>query len=488
MNITLNNLTQPVGMVCLTDIPNILKVEDTDGGTYAQMYLMPSSDLAAATTENGQWYITFLGESITNVTTPSNAVNKNFFISHNSLQSTVVSMARAFRNCPVVAANFNITAGEYNNTYAVIMTAKNIGNVWENIGDNYFQTNMTSSYLATVGVEGSAVSDLAGAKIDVDIYTEDNKYVTTLEKNYHGAECAFNISPVITTLAEYGRCRPFTMKISSLLKGEYTLLGNIDENQVAIGYMCNQGYKYLDSTMFTVANNFSRGIEKDTLNNTILYLYYPQIPISFYNGGSGGMYITIKYLDSAYQVITSTTTTWQSSDYNRKLWDITLNLSDTEAFNKAFYIDVQFGNEYNTVRFNVIKPIKATEYYQRILWRNSYGGISFFDFTGQKSETRDLEVKTYEKNIYDYYTDPMNELEKLYDNEVKYTVTLKSHLFENDGKYVFNDLLQSSKVWTRINGQDYAIIIDSISVDETDNNNVYEATVKYHYSQEPSLI
>lgn len=487
MNITLNNLTQPAGLVCLTDIPNILKVEDTNGGTYAQMYLMPSSDLAPATTLNGQWYITFLGETITNVLSPNNAVNKNFYISPTSLQSTTISMARAFRNCPVISANFNITSGEYQGAYAVMLTAKNVGQIWSTM-DNYFQTNLTSDYLQTIGQDGSAYSDLVGAKIDVDIYTEDNKYVTTLEKNYHGAECAFNISPVITTLAEYGRCRPFTMRVSSLINGEYTLLGNIDENQVAIGYMCNQGYKYLDSTIFTVANNFSRGTEKDTLNNTILYLYYPQIPISFYNGGSGGMYITIKYLDSAYQAITSETTSWQSSDYNRKLWDITLNLSDTEAFNKAFYIDVQFGNELNTVRFNVIKPIKATEYYQRILWRNSYGGISFFDFTGQRSETRDLETMTYEKNIYDYYTDPMNELEKLYDNEVKYTVTLKSHLFENDGKYVFNDLLQSSKVWTRINGQDYAIIIDSISVDETDNNNIYEATVRYHYSQEPSLI
>lgn len=487
MNITLNNLTQPAGLVCLTDIPNILKVEDTDGGTYAIMYLMPSSDLAPATTENGQWYITFLGETITNVLSPNNAVNKNFYISPTSLQSTTISMARAFRNCPVISANFNITSGEYQGAYAVMLTAKNVGQIWSAM-DNYFQTNLTSDYLQTIGQDGSAYSELAGAKIDVDIYTEDNKYVTTLEKNYHGAECAFNISPVITTFAEYGRCRPFTMRVSSLINGEYTLLGNIDENQVAIGYMCNQGYKYLDSTIFTVANNFSRGTEKDTLNNTILYLYYPQIPISFYNGGSGGMYITIKYLDSAYQTITSETTSWQSSDYNRKLWDITLNLSDTEAFNKAFYIDVQFGNELNTVRFNVIKPIKATEYYQRILWRNSYGGISFYDFTGQKTETRDLETMTYEKNIYDYYTDHMNELEKLYDNEVKYTVTLKSHLFENDGKYVFNDLLQSSKVWTRINGQDYAIIIDSISVDETDNNNIYEATIRYHYSQEPSLI
>ena len=65
---------------------------------------------------------------------------------------------------------------------------------------------------------------------------------------------------------------------------------------------------------------------------------------------------------------------------------------------------------------------------------------------------------------------------------------MKSHLFEEDGKYVFNDLIQSPEVWTVINGQEYAIILDSVSVEETDRNNIYEATVKYHYSQEPSII
>ena len=118
-----------------------------------------------------------------------------------------------------------------------------------------------------------------------------------------------------------------------------------------------------------------------------------------------------------------------------------------------------------------------------------YGGISFFDFTGTKTETRDLDVMTYEKNIFDYYTSDMNDLEKVYDNTVKYTVTLKSHLFEKDGKYIFNDMLQSPVAWVIRNSEKYAIIIDSINVEETSNNNdIYEATLKYHYSQEPSLI
>ena len=163
-----------------------------------------------------------------------------------------------------------------------------------------------------------------------------------------------------------------------------------------------------------------------------------------------------------------------------------LNHAGYAFFQQAFYIDLTLGT--TKIRYNVIKPLKATEYSQRILWRNSYGGISFFDFTGQRSEVRELELMTYQKNIFDYYTDPMNSLEKPYDNEVKYTVTLKSHLLEHDGKYIFNDLIQSAQVWTEINGENYEIIIDSVSVDETDRNDIYEATVKYHYSQEPSLI
>jgi hypothetical protein len=155
----------------------------------------------------------------------------------------------------------------------------------------------------------------------------------------------------------------------------------------------------------------------------------------------------------------------------------------------TFYVDVKFESQPDFVRYNVIKPLKATEYYQRIYWRNSYGGVSFFDFTGAKTETRDLETTTYQKNIFDYYTDPRNELERVYNNEIKYNVTLKSHLFENDGKYVFNDLAQSPEVWTEINGETYAIIMESVSVDElNDRNNIYEATVRYRYSMTPSII
>lgn len=486
--ITYNNSELQSNIITFTDIPNILKVEDSGYGTYASMTFTFQSNLSTVTTGDSQWNISFLGETITNVISPANAINKNFYISSGNT-STAASAARALRNCPTLSANFSIQhSGD-----SVVLTAKSIGKVWGNT-QNYIDYNIPSTYLSVNGVDGTSSSNLLGAKIDVDIYS-DNEYITTLEKNYYGSEAAFNLSPVLTTFAEYGRIKPYTLKVSTIINGEYELLGNVDTNYISIGYLCNQGYKFLSNDFSTIAQNYSRGEERGEIENrTLLYIYEPKIDISLYTANSGGFSYQIDYLDSAYNVITSVTSSIRTQA--NSLVDLSFPLnsmheSGTFDFNNSFYIDLSIGNR--KIRYNVIKPIKATEYSQRIYWRNSYGGISFFDFTGQKTESRDVEISTYEKNIFGFYTDtlsnlPLNELEKIYNNNVKYSVTLKSHLFENDGKYIFNDLLQSANVWTEINSQMYNIIIDSVSVDETDNNGIYEASIKYHYSAEPSLL
>ena len=487
MNISLNNLDNPSNIVCLTDIPNILKVEDSPGGTYASIQLQFGSGLKSLTSKDGQWYITILGETIANVIDPSMAVGKNFYIA-DTTSSWAASVARALRCCPTIAANFNVT----NTGSTVIIKAKEIGPLSTSTP---VTTNISYMYMTSSRNIGSANAELYGSKVIVDITTETPEgtaYVTTLEKNYYGSEAAFNLSPVLTTLTTPGKVAQFDLAISKLKNGNYASIGSITENYVTVGYMVNQGDKYINTDAFHYAQNFTRGEEREFANNSLLYIYSPSLPISFYNGNDGGFNVTVDYVDSAGNVLdTYSAMTWYNTDSSKKLWDITLNLAyDTRwkaRFNQAFYIDVHLGN-HTPVRYNVIKPIKATEYYQRIYWRNSYGGVSFFDFTGQKSETRDVNISTYQKNIFGYYDDDKNELEKIYNNVVKYTVNLKSHLFENDGKYIFNDLMQSTEVWVERNGETYGIIIDSVSVEETNQNNIYEATVKFRYSQEPSLI
>ena len=492
MNITYNglNTSDATDLICFTDIPNILKVEDDGDGSYANLTLTFQGNLASTVTKDGQYYITFLGETITNVRNVDDAINRNFFISSTN-NVTAAYVAKAFRNCPTIAANFRVE----NNGAMVKLIARNVGTVWGN-ASNVFQRNIANTYLSASVTDGTSYAELYGAKINVDIYKGEyyDEYITTLEKNYYGSECSFDLSPVLTTLAERGKANPYCLKVSSLKGDSYNVLGNLEENYITQGYMCNQGDKYISLGALDgikVAQNFNRGTQRSYANNTLLYIYGTTVPLSLYKNNVGGITVQYDYVDSDNTVLATGSTSFNMQYPPYRLWNFTIDLASntgySERFKQSTYIDLHVAGQ-GIIRYNVIKPLKATEYYQRVYWRNSYGGISFFDFTGQKTETRDLETSTYQKSIYDYYDDPRNELDKIYDNEIKYSVTLKSHLFENDGKYVFNDLMQSPEVWTEINGQQYAIIIDTVSVEETDRNNIYEATVKYHYSQEPSLI
>lgn len=482
MELTYNGIGQSnaTNLVTFSDIPNILKVTDNVVGYYATISLEFEGNVRDIPA-SGDVSITIFGETITGVRNYNEAINKNFYMSSSPI-STAASVAKALRNCSTVSALFTVAHGGNE----VELRARNEGQLLQ--GVDYF--SMTSSlipYLTKTAYDGSA-SPLNGSLVNVDIIEGTSRYITTLEKSFYKGECAFNLSPVLTTLVDIGNTTPYTLIVSYTKNGEYNNIGTISDNHIAQGYMCNQGAKYIPLTnSIIVAQNFSRGESKNVDNKTILYLYGDTIPLAFYRNGSQSVTFTIQYRNSAFELLSGGTAsvTYSNPDTTNKLKYILINLSSA-LLSQAFYVDITVGGK--TVRYNVIKPVKATEYYQRILWRNSYGGISFFDFTGQKSETREAEIQTYQKNIFGYYTDQLNELEKVYDNQINYSVTLKSHLFENDGKYIFNDLMQSPFVWTEINGEKYAIIIDSVNVDEVDKNNIYEASVKYRYSQEPSLI
>lgn len=487
MDITYNGRSDTNSLVTFTDIPNILTVTDDTQGSKTLVYITINAALSQITTSDGQWYFKILDDTITNVTSPEDATNKSFYISPD-VPSTIASLVKALRACSTIAANFVVENSTYNSAPCVKLLGRDNARL---VYDGWFSTNISSAYTSTV-ISDSGYTPNQGTYIDVDVYSDGN-YVTTLEKSFYGNSCSFNMSPVLTTIAKQGEAIPYNFIITSYNPNEatpYSTVGTVSTNRIVNGYMCNQGEKYLVLDMTMLAANYKRGEARKFDNNTILYTYFNEIPFSFYTNNSSQGSIVISYLDSAENVIYSAMTTYRITDLSQKLYDynIQLNHQGRRWFDAAFYVDIKFGTSF-TLRYNIIKPLKAAEKAQRVYWRNSYGGISFFDFTGQRSETRNLEVTTYQKNIFDYYDYPeKNELKKVYNNKVEYQVTLKSHLIENDGKYIFNDLLQSSDVWTVINDEKYAIIIDSVSVEETSQDNVYEATVKYKYSQEPSEL
>ena len=469
-----NNVSSPSNMLTFTDIPNILKVSQPISGSKAVFYFDFEGNLQQSVTADSQYYVTFLGETVSNVMNPRDAKNKRFYISGDK-DGTALSFARALRNCGSIAADFNII----HNGKTVTLYAKTIGQKWSNMA-HYIQRNIPTDKLTTHGVDGNASSAFLGGKIDVNIFSagtySNDAYVTTLEKNFYGDECAFDMSPVLATFSDFGKTTPYLLSLDLIREdGEWQALGSVTGN-TTIGYHANQSDKYKYAQGAQMLLNKNRG----TNGTMILYTYNNVIPYSVLCGiDTGGWNVAVSVKDSAFNEVYSYASTSRRTSSNMII-DTSATIPQT-AMTSGYYVDITIGTQ--TTRFNIIKPLKATEYYQRILWRNEYGGISFFDFTGSRSESDSVDIETYEKNIFDYHDNNEFERKMIYKNDYKKTVSLTSHLLEEDGKWIFNSLMRSKKVWTTINGKIYYIIPKSIDVQEDQTyNNIYTVKLTYEYS------
>ena len=468
--------------VCFSDVPNLVEVDNSADGFVLAMLEIEVIGFWASASHTDPWYITINGETITGVDDYKNAINKNFFISNDG-NSSAASIAKALRNCPSLATSFTIR----NYGDKVELLARNKGAFTWNTETN------APLFINFTKTNGTVSDELIGGKVSVNVLDSSDNFITSVEKNYYQSGIAFDMTPVLSSLVKPGKTTAFNLQVSATKNnGTYMELGEVTGNSITQGYMVNQGFKYLplNNSMYnlTFAQNVSRGTEKGWYNNTNLYVYGNTIPLCWYHAFRTTLTVVVDYLTSSLSVITSTTVEVSDAS-NGWLHNTTIQLSQ-EHKNAAHYIRLTprvSGISMTPLVYNVIKPLKAAEYYQRVYWRNSYGGISFFDFTGSKSESREVETITYDKNVYEYYTQYVNEKAIPYDTDVKYSVTLKSHLFDKDGTYLFNDLIQSPEVWIETNGEEYRVIIDTLSVDEDNMNNLYTATIKYHLSANPTL-
>lgn len=473
MNITYNNISSPSNILTFTEVPNILKISENVTGTKCTIQFMMGNGLRQTVTGDSQYYITLFGETISNVMSPESANNKRFYISDDA-ESTAMSIARAFRNCGGLNADFDI----FGNSGTVEIIAKTIGKKITTA--NYLQRNIPGDKMSVSVQDGSSTSILFNSKIQVDVYNSNaasvNNFITTLEKNWYGDECAFDMSPVLSTFSEYGQTQPYTFVLNVFREnGEWQNQGTVSGN-TTIGYHANQSDKYKYAQGAQMLLNKNRG----TNGTMILYTYNNVIPYSVLCGiDTGGWNVKVSVKDSAFNEVYANTSTSSRTTPNMII-DTSATIPQT-AMTSGYYVDITIGTQ--TTRFNIIKPLKATEYYQRIQWRNEYGGISFFDFTGSRSESDSVDIETYEKNIFDYHDNNEFERKMIYKNDYKKTVSLTSHLLEEDGKLIFNSLMRSKKVWTTINGKTYYIIPKSIDVQEDQTyNNIYTAKLTYDYS------
>lgn len=482
MDITLNNLYNYAGRryILFDEVPNIITVKDTESGSTSQIVLTFKNGFYA--TGNSQYAITILDNTISNVLNPQDAVGQNFYGSNNK-ESLAFSAARALRACPNVTANYNI--GTSNET--VTLTAKQIGSIFSQYAID-FETNIPSTFMTYTKQDGNASNTLHNANIQLDITYDVYQPLAVMEKNMHNGRVDFDISKALSTLADYGRFQRFSYGVSALNSdGQYINLWANASNAydlIAKGYKTKYSNKFLTlSDTPQIALAVDRGTSRNVFNNTLLYIYDKTLPVTVYVNSNTVNY-TITYYDSAMVVLGTQN---GNGNVNNFVCELDITLSDTYFNSQCFYIDLTIGG--NTVRYNLIKPLKMTEENTRIYWRNEYGGIQFFDFTGQKSQTEERSNTTYHNGnaIFEYYDTEYQTKPLAYENNqivtVNEKINVQSHLIEKDGIWQFDSLARAKKAWTIIGGTQYDIIIDSVSVEETEQNNIYRASVQFHTAE-----
>ena len=461
MVLTYNGEASTQGMITLTNVPNILTIQSSAVTGNNSILKITINDLTKINPSN-TYYITINNLTITSGDAGFYITNANSWANQIAVAHSITKLLRSLG-----LTNYEIYQQISNGqlTNIVIVEAREVGDLYEIT----FDSNLGAAIIYDNYV-GATSDEFSGGRINVDVYSE-NKYITTLEKSYYKEKIDFNLSDVLKSISRYDYLTPYTLYLYSQVGNQITSLGRISATS-AIGYMVNQGNKFLNTyPMF--AQNVSRGTSSPS--KMVLYTYLSTIPTTIYSNESVET-VDITYYDSSLQQIGTGFSNINVYNGVGKS-EIALN---SNLFNQAYYVNLSLSND-QVIRYNIIKPVDANSRCQRVYYHNSYGGVSFFDFTGQITENHKVDNDTYTKNIYDYYRDTSLEQIKIYDKQTSISVTMKSHLMERSAVWQFNDLLESYDVWTNINGIDYKIIITDCKVDETETG-VWEAVVTYTYS------
>lgn len=469
MKLTLNNQQLSDVIVTFNGIPTIYRAEGTNTPTALEQYSFTPNNLTVTNDD----YMTLNGATFSFTNDYAEAVGNKVFIATtnntNQKRLSAASLARAINNSSV--------GGSYNafvdSNGVCIIRAKTPYVHGER--PTYSGTRTIIPYTFS---RGNTSYEFYNSVLDLNLLNDGN-FISQMSKKCATNDVFFDISPILSSMTEDGQAYPYSLQLFQNDSTSYVEVNTSNEIYAINGYPCNQGKMFLMNDDLTegcfILQNFSRGTTKVQANKTTLYTYDPTITLSIFSTASKTVDATVTYLNSILGTLSTSTVRLSLSE---GINDNTITLDST--FNNSFYVDITLLNQ--TIRYNVIKPLKYTDMNQRIYFRNSYGGISFFDFSGGRTEERNTDKTTYMKNNFNLYREEVKSLNKVYSNELEYEVTLTSHLMDFDGIYTLYDLIHSHYAYTVINGTTYEIIITDFNVEETMTNNIYQASITYVYS------
>lgn len=502
---TLNGRANMSNMTTFTNCPTIYKHTFNGGGTKASICLGFGSDsVVLRAANNERWYFEINGVRFGG-TRDINDVNENTVYLTTSRYVRLYKLAEAIRSNPEIGSRYDVsmvldTSGSGQPEDEIRLTAKQVGSQYNITFDCYDNAIVSSSK-----INGSAVNDFSDkAMFYLDVYGEPEssvkvggtasgndvavygKYLCTLEKRISGNDIYFDLSSVFSTYAEYGKVARYTIKAYYIDGDDSVDLDTVTNVFAMPGYMVNQGGTFFDnfSGVKLLQNNGRGGeIEATVDNRSMLYIYEPRIMFTVMASNTAStLPVTIYYKDGLdNNKKTETKTIYLPSIIN----DITIDL-DEAALRESDHLHIAVGSA-NTLRYSIIKPIKAAAECQRVYFRNSWNGISFFDFTGARTEERDVDTETYEKSYFSFYENNRKEHSLVYDKTVKITVTLTSQYIDKNGIYLLYDMQKSRDAWTVVNSVAYRIIVEDLEIDKGNMDDVYVCQIKYRYSMEDTF-
>lgn len=469
MKLTLNNQNLSDVIVTFNGIPTIYRAEGTNTPTARDQYNF-NPNYATVTNDD---YMTLNGATFSFTNDYDEAVGNKIFINSvnntNQKRLSSASLARAINNSSV-GGSYNAYV---NSNGTCIVRAKTPYVHGERPTFSGSRTILPYTFS-----RGNTSYEFYNSVLDLNLLN-DGDFISQMSKKCATNDVFFDISPILSSMTEDGEAYPYSLQLFQNDSSSYVEVNNSNEIYAINGYSCNQGKMFLMNDDLTegcfILQNFSRGTTKVQANKTTLYVFDPSITLSIFSTSSKSLNATVTYLNSILGTLsTSSVRLSLSEGINDN--NITLDAS----FNNSSYVDISLLNQ--TIRYNVVKPLKYTDMNQRVYFRNSYGGISFFDFSGGRTEERNTDKTTYMKNNFNLYREEVKSLNKVYSNELEYEVTLTSHLMDYDGIYTLYDLIHSHYAYTIINGITYEIIVTDFNVEETMTNNIYQASITYVYS------
>lgn len=460
MDVRFNN-QENNGLVLFDGVPNILTVSDLGyGGTKARLII----NLNDAIPEVGNT-ITIKGETITAVNSQSSASSRQFGIS-GTTQAICNNISGALKSVTSIVSAYNVTF----TATSVIITAYGYGESFKIEYDSDIQG---------IEFEYDAPSQGSSAKsVNVAITVNNPTVTANLSKTIASDKVSFDLSPVLSSLSEYGIGKPVQINTTvSDVEGEITALRPFYQTVVKGGHIKGQP-DYMHGDFFAVP--VQGAPDRDVHNNVALYAAQgSNIPVSYYTTSGGDLSARVQLLDSGYSVIDRLTLNLTAEANTFVEFVAPSNFTDNPS---AWYVSVILPND-DVIRYNIIRNGFYREAV-RLYWRTSMGGINFFDFTGERSDTTEIstEVVYDEGSAYGYYSDEYRYDSRVRLSKTKKTYTVNSHVMEGIGLSVMDDLASSPLVWIEENGRKNVIIISKAEKQRVAANDTWRIRVQYYYS------